>query len=169
MLAGCPHPFAGDASRIFDFCAAIVDATADVALAYKPQIAYFVANPASREACARKRERAGAASTFAVPHRTFRSFLTASAATSAARPEQYAIEAFERYGCDAVTLSPFMGRDSFEPYLKRHGKGAFLLCRTSNPAATTCSSSACAMWRGNRCYTSTLRSRPAARGTSTAS
>jgi orotidine-5'-phosphate decarboxylase len=47
--------------------------------------------------------------------------------------EQYAIEAFERYGADAVTLSPFMGFDSVQPYLKYHGKGAFLLCRTSNP------------------------------------
>ena len=47
--------------------------------------------------------------------------------------EQYAIEAFERYGADAVTLSPFMGHDSIAPYLKYHGKGAFLLCRTSNP------------------------------------
>jgi orotidine-5'-phosphate decarboxylase len=47
--------------------------------------------------------------------------------------EQYAIEAFERYGADAVTLSPFMGFDSVQPYLKHHGKGAFLLCRTSNP------------------------------------
>ena len=47
--------------------------------------------------------------------------------------EQYAREAFERYGADAVTLSPFMGFDSVEPYLRRHGKGAFLLCRTSNP------------------------------------
>ncbi|MEI8325365.1 MAG: orotidine-5'-phosphate decarboxylase, partial [Betaproteobacteria bacterium] len=47
--------------------------------------------------------------------------------------EQYALEAFERYGADAVTLSPFMGWDSVAPYLKYHGKGAFLLCRTSNP------------------------------------
>jgi orotidine-5'-phosphate decarboxylase len=47
--------------------------------------------------------------------------------------EQYAKEAFERYGADAVTLSPFMGFDSVQPYLKYHGKGAFLLCRTSNP------------------------------------
>jgi orotidine-5'-phosphate decarboxylase len=47
--------------------------------------------------------------------------------------EQYAIEAFERYGADAVTLSPFMGWDSVAPYLKYEGKGAFLLCRTSNP------------------------------------
>jgi orotidine-5'-phosphate decarboxylase len=47
--------------------------------------------------------------------------------------EQYAREAFERYGADAVTLSPFMGFDSVEPYLRHEGKGAFLLCRTSNP------------------------------------
>lgn len=49
-----------------------------------------------------------------------------------ATAEQYAIEVFERYGADAVTLSPFMGFDSIEPYLRRQGKGAFLLCRTSN-------------------------------------
>jgi orotidine-5'-phosphate decarboxylase len=47
--------------------------------------------------------------------------------------EQYAVEAFDRYGADAVTLSPFMGFDSVQPYLRRDGKGAFLLCRTSNP------------------------------------
>ena len=47
--------------------------------------------------------------------------------------QQYAREAFERYGADAVTLSPFMGWDSVEPYLQYEGKGAFLLCRTSNP------------------------------------
>jgi orotidine-5'-phosphate decarboxylase len=50
--------------------------------------------------------------------------------------EQYAIEAFERYGADAVTLSPFMGFDSVAPYLKHEGKGAFLLCRTSNPGGS---------------------------------
>jgi len=47
--------------------------------------------------------------------------------------EQYAREAFERYRADAVTLSPFMGFDTIEPYLRYEGKGAFLLCRTSNP------------------------------------
>jgi orotidine-5'-phosphate decarboxylase len=47
--------------------------------------------------------------------------------------QQYAREAFERYGADAVTLSPFMGFDSVQPYLKYPEKGAFLLCRTSNP------------------------------------
>ena len=47
--------------------------------------------------------------------------------------EQYAREAFERYRADAVTLSPFMGLDSIEPYLAYEGRGAILLCRTSNP------------------------------------
>ena len=50
--------------------------------------------------------------------------------------EQYAKEAFERYGADAVTLSPFMGFDSIEPYLRYEGKGAILLCRTSNPGGS---------------------------------
>ena len=46
--------------------------------------------------------------------------------------EQYAREAFERYQADAVTLSPFIGFDSIEPYMKYDGKGLILLCRTSN-------------------------------------
>jgi orotidine-5'-phosphate decarboxylase len=49
---------------------------------------------------------------------------------------QYAREAFERYQADAVTLSPFMGQDSIEPYLKYDGKGLILLCRTSNPGGS---------------------------------
>jgi orotidine-5'-phosphate decarboxylase len=47
--------------------------------------------------------------------------------------EQYAREVFVRYRADAVTLSPLLGFDSIEPYLRHEGKGAILLCRTSNP------------------------------------
>ena len=50
--------------------------------------------------------------------------------------EQYAREAFVRYQADAVTLSPFMGFDSIEPYLPYDGKGLILLCRTSNPGGS---------------------------------
>jgi orotidine-5'-phosphate decarboxylase len=53
-----------------------------------------------------------------------------------ATAEQYAREAFERYRADAVTLSPFMGFDSIGPYLAYPGKGAILLCRTSNPGGS---------------------------------
>ncbi len=53
-----------------------------------------------------------------------------------ATAEQYAREAFERYRADALTLSPFMGFDSIEPYLRYPDKGLILLCRTSNPGGS---------------------------------
>jgi len=53
-----------------------------------------------------------------------------------ATAEQYAREAFERYQADALTLSPFMGFDSIEPYLRHADKGLILLCRTSNPGGS---------------------------------
>ena len=121
-----PDPLKGDASRIFDFCAAIVDATADLAMAFKPQIAYFAAHRAEAQL-----ERLMAHMKRVAPDVPV--ILDAKRGDIGSTAEQYAIEAFERYGADAVTLSPFMGFDSVQPYLKYHGKGAFLLCRTSNP------------------------------------
>jgi orotidine-5'-phosphate decarboxylase len=47
--------------------------------------------------------------------------------------QNYAIEAFDRYGADAVTVNPYLGRDSLQPFLDRADKGVILLCRTSNP------------------------------------
>ena len=121
-----PAAFKGDASKIFDFCAAIVDATADLAMAFKPQIAYFAAHRAEDQL-----ERLMAHIRRNAPH--VPTILDAKRGDIGSTAEQYALEAFERYGADAVTLSPFMGFDSVQPYLKYHGKGAFLLCRTSNP------------------------------------
>ena len=121
-----PDQYRGNASRIYDFCAAIVDATADLAMAFKPQIAYFAAHRAEAQL-----ERLVAHMRSAAPHVPV--ILDAKRGDIGSTAEQYAIEAFERYGADAVTLSPFMGFDSVAPYLKYHDKGAFLLCRTSNP------------------------------------
>ena len=121
-----PGAMQGDAGRIFDFCAAIVEATADLALAFKPQIAYFAAHRAEEQL-----ERLVQHMRQVAPHVPV--ILDSKRGDIGSTAEQYAIEAFERYGCDAVTLSPFMGFDSVEPYLKYQGKGAFLLCRTSNP------------------------------------
>jgi orotidine-5'-phosphate decarboxylase len=121
-----PQGMTGQAAHIFDFCAAMVDATHDLVCAFKPQIAYFAAHRAEaqlEQLIAHIRRVAPA-----VPV-----ILDAKRGDIGSTAEQYAIEAFERYGADAVTLSPFMGFDSLEPYVKRHGKGAFLLCRTSNP------------------------------------
>ncbi|VTY39447.1 Orotidine 5'-phosphate decarboxylase [Xylophilus ampelinus] len=121
-----PATLKGDASKIYDFCAQIVEATADCTIAFKPQIAYFAAHRAElqlEKLIAHIRAVAPA-----VPV-----ILDAKRGDIGSTAEQYAIEAFERYGADAVTLSPFMGFDSVSPYLQYRDKGAFLLCRTSNP------------------------------------
>ena len=124
-----PAPWHGDARRIFDFCAAIVDATKDIVCAFKPQIAYFAAQRAEDQL-----ERLIAhihAVAPAVPV-----ILDAKRGDIGATAAQYAQEAFERYRADAVTLSPFMGFDSIEPYMHYSGKGLILLCRTSNPGGS---------------------------------
>ena len=121
-----PAGMRGDPRKIYDFCAAIVDSTADVACAFKPQIAYFAAHGAEDQL-----ERLMQHMRCNAPQVPV--ILDAKRGDIGSTAEQYAKEAFERYGADAVTLSPFMGFDSIEPYLAYHGKGAFLLCRTSNP------------------------------------
>lgn len=121
-----PAGLRGDAKRIHEFCARIVDATADLVIAFKPQIAYFAAHRAEDQL-----EKLIAHMRKVAPHVPV--ILDAKRGDIGSTAEQYAVEAFERYGADAVTLSPFMGFDSVQPYLKHEGKGAFLLCRTSNP------------------------------------
>ena len=121
-----PGRYKGDANKIYDFCAQIVDATANLVIAFKPQIAYFAAHRAEGQL-----ERLMEHMRRVAPQVPI--ILDAKRGDIGSTAEQYAKEAFERYGADAVTLSPFMGFDSVQPYLKFEGKGAFLLCRTSNP------------------------------------
>ncbi|MBI5259851.1 MAG: orotidine-5'-phosphate decarboxylase [Burkholderiales bacterium] len=121
-----PGAWKGDAGRIHDFCAAIVDATKDLVIAFKPQIAYFAAHRAEDQL-----ERLMAHIRRVAPGVPV--ILDAKRGDIGSTAEQYAREAFERYQADAVTLSPFMGFDSIEPYLRYDGKGLILLCRTSNP------------------------------------
>jgi orotidine-5'-phosphate decarboxylase len=121
-----PGAWQHDAGRIFDFCATIVDATRDLVIAFKPQIAYFAANRAEDQL-----ERLIAHIRRVAPEVPV--ILDAKRGDIGSTAEQYAREAFERYQADAVTLSPFMGFDSIEPYLRYEGKGAIVLCRTSNP------------------------------------
>jgi len=121
-----PGPMRGDASRIFDFCSAIVDATRDLVVAYKPQIAYFAAQRAEDQL-----ERLIAHIHEAAPGVPV--ILDAKRGDMGTTAEQYAREVFDRYRADAVTLSPLLGFDSIEPYLRHADKGVILLCRTSNP------------------------------------
>ena len=124
-----PGAWKGDAQRIFDFCAAIVDATQDLVIAFKPQIAYFAAQRAEDQL-----ERLMAHIRRNAPGVPI--ILDAKRGDIGATAEQYAREAFERYQADAVTLSPFMGLDSLEPYMRYDGKGLIMLCRTSNPGGS---------------------------------
>jgi orotidine-5'-phosphate decarboxylase len=121
-----PAGLKGDAGKIYDFCARIVDATADLAIAFKPQIAYFAAHRAEAQLEQLMEHLRRTAPRVPV-------ILDAKRGDIGSTAQQYAKEAFDRYGADAVTLSPFMGLDSVQPYLEYQGKGAFLLCRTSNP------------------------------------
>ena len=121
-----PGAWQHDRARIFDFCATIVDATRDLVIAFKPQVAYFAAHRAEDQLERLMNHIRQVAPEVPV-------ILDAKRGDIGSTAEQYAREAFERYQADAVTLSPFMGFDSIEPYLAYEGKGAILLCRTSNP------------------------------------
>ena len=121
-----PERLRSSDNAIFEFCKSIVDATADYVCAFKPQIAYFAsagAEDALRRLIAYIREAYPA-----VPV-----ILDAKRGDTASTAEHYAREVFERYNAHAVTLSPYLGLDSIEPYLAYRDRGAFLLCRTSNP------------------------------------
>jgi orotidine-5'-phosphate decarboxylase len=120
-----PGAWRGDARRIFDFCASIVDATHDLVLAFKPQIAHFAAHRAEEQL-----ERLIARIHEVAPEVPV--ILDAKRGDVGSTAEHYAREAFERYRADALTLSPFMGFDSLEPYMRYDGRGLIVLCRTSN-------------------------------------
>jgi orotidine-5'-phosphate decarboxylase len=124
-----PGAWKGQSDRIYDFCAAIVDASKDLVCAFKPQIAYFAAHRAEDQL-----ERLMAHMRRVAPHVPV--ILDAKRGDIGSTAEQYAREAFDRYQADAVTLSPFMGFDTMEPFLKYPGKGVILLCRTSNPGGS---------------------------------
>ena len=124
-----PGAWRDDPARIHDFCAAIVEATHDRVCAFKPQIAYFAAHRAEDQL-----ERLIATLRRVAPQVPV--ILDAKRGDIGSTAEQYAKEAFERYRADAVTLSPFMGFDSIEPYLRYADKGLILLCRTSNPGGS---------------------------------
>lgn len=123
-----PH-LRGAPDGIFRFCRDIVDATADLACSFKPQIAYFAALGAERQLediCHYIR----------TAHPGIPLILDAKRGDIGATARQYAREAFDRYGADAVTVNPYMGSDSVEPYMEWQDRGVIILCRTSNPGGS---------------------------------
>ena len=124
-MAKLPARFQNDPQGIYHFCREIIDATADLACSFKPQIAYFAALSAEdqlEKICAYAREN--------YPHIPV--ILDAKRGDIGATARQYAREAYDRYGADAVTVSPYMGADSVEPYMEWSDRGIIVLCRTSN-------------------------------------
>ncbi len=128
-LARLPASLRNHPQAIFEFCRGIVDATASQAAAFKPQIAYFAAERAEDQLealCTYIREH----------HPQCLLVLDAKRGDIGATAAQYAREAFERYNAHAVTVNPYMGFDSLEPYLHWQDRGIFVLCRTSNPGGS---------------------------------
>ena len=124
-MARLPAQFQGNPQGIYQFCTEIIDATADLACSFKPQIAYFAALAAEdqlEKICAYAKEN--------YPHIPL--ILDAKRGDIGATAKQYAREAFDRYGADAVTVNPYMGSDSVEPYMEWSDRGVIILCRTSN-------------------------------------
>lgn len=123
-----PSKFAHDPDAIFNFCRDIIDATAPYVCAFKPQIAHFAAAHAEE------------ALRMLIMHIGFRYpdipvILDSKRGDIGSTAQHYASEAFDRYCADAVTVNPYLGRDSVQPFLDRADKGVVILCRTSNPGA----------------------------------
>ena len=120
-----PGPLAGERDSTERFCREIIDATAEFACAFKPQIAYFASQgeeAALERICTHVREQ----------HPDATLILDAKRGDIGSTAEHYAREAFDRYGAHAVTVNPYLGTDSVEPFFA-HGGGVIALCRTSNP------------------------------------
>jgi orotidine-5'-phosphate decarboxylase len=124
-----PASIKGKGGAVLAFCREIVDATADVVCAFKPQIAYFAAHGAEDQL-------EQLIDHIHRQHPQVPVILDSKRGDIGSTAQQYAIEAFDRYQADAVTVNPYMGFDSVEPYLKYTNKGVIVLCRTSNPGGS---------------------------------
>lgn len=123
--ARLPAGLAG-ADGLLEFCIAIVDATADLVCAFKPQIAYF-------SALAAESQLTSLIEHIHRQHPDVPVILDAKRGDIGDTARRYAVEAFERYDADAVTVNPYLGQESVLPFLDYADRGVFLLCRTSNP------------------------------------
>jgi len=123
-----PVELAADPYPIFSFNKLIIDATATLVCAYKPQMAHYSAKSAELEL----------EMTIDYIHQSYPQIpviLDAKRGDVGSTAQYYAQEAFERYKADAVTVNPYLGFDSLEPFFAYSDKGIIVLCRTSNPGS----------------------------------
>ncbi len=121
-----PPAFQNHADPIYSFCMAIIEATADIVCAFKPNIAFFEALGVSGMHALRR-----------IMHstRTVPFILDAKRGDISSSAEAYAQAVFDDLQADAVTLNPYQGSDALQPFLRRADRGCIILCRTSNPAS----------------------------------
>lgn len=112
---------------VFEFNRAIVDATAEYASCFKPQIAHHSALSAENDLIR---------SIEYIQSKDIPVILDAKRGDVGSTAEKYAQELFDRYGADAVTINPYMGYDAMAPFIERADKLVFILCRTSNPGGS---------------------------------
>jgi uridine monophosphate synthetase len=120
-------PRTGDSADLRSECFRLIEATADVAAAFKPNSAFFEAHgpagiTALRDVIAHVPE--------GIPV-----ILDAKRGDIADTSQHYARAAFDTLGAHAITVSPYLGGDAVQPFLARADRGAFILCKTSNPGA----------------------------------
>ncbi|MDA0272342.1 MAG: orotidine-5'-phosphate decarboxylase, partial [Proteobacteria bacterium] len=126
-LSRIPEVCKQSSQPIFEFNKAIIDATLDLTSCYKPQIAHYASEAAEDELLATIEY----LKNLSVPV-----LLDAKRGDVGSTAEMYARELFERYGADATTVNPYLGKDSMDPYLDYTDRGVFILCRTSNPGGS---------------------------------
>lgn len=126
-LQRIPAALQGRTDPLFAFCAAIAEATADLACAFKPNIAFFEADGPAGIATLQR--------LIAAMPRDVPVILDAKRGDIGSTASAYARAVFEQLGADAVTLSPYLGGDALAPFLGYAEKGCFILCKTSNPGS----------------------------------
>jgi orotidine-5'-phosphate decarboxylase len=131
-----PDPRLMPAGRdIYEFNRAIIEATADLVCAYKPNLAFYEAYGATGMVALQQ--------TMAAIPRNIPVIADAKRGDIGNTAAAYARALFETLGCDAATVNPYMGFDSVEPFLKYQDRGVFILCRTSNTGAADFQSLSC--------------------------
>lgn len=114
-------------AAVLEFCRRLINATQDLVLAYKPNIAFFEVFG-----------KAGAAVLETVVNEIPQDIpviLDAKRGDISSSAKAYSYAVFNKLGVDAVTINPYLGYDALEPFLVDEKKGVFLLCKTSNPGS----------------------------------
>jgi orotidine-5'-phosphate decarboxylase len=123
-----PDPALMAIDDVAAFNIAIIEATSDLVCAYKPNVAFYEALGPERGYAALRKTLA------AVPPHVI-TLADAKRGDVANTANAYAKAIFDELGFDACTVNPYVGSDSTEAWIERPEKGAFILCRTSNPGA----------------------------------